>query len=81
MEEKRIRYYSREHPDFPKKLLDVRPLIPGIFVRGSLPKEEAPAVSIIGAAGIIGAIVLIVRQKKKNKAKEGGEENDQNKGA
>jgi hypothetical protein len=25
--------------------------------------------------------VLIVRQKKKNKAKEGGEENDQNNGA
>ena len=29
-----------------------------------------------GYAFIIGAIVLIVRQKKKNKAKEGGEEND-----
>ena len=52
-----------------------------MITSGSVFSSGFYAVSIIGAAGIIGAIVLIVRQKKKNKAKEGGEENDQNKGA
>ena len=52
-----------------------------MITSGSVFNNGFYAVSIIGAAGIIGAIVLIVRQKKKNKAKEGGEENDQNKGA
>lgn len=52
-----------------------------MITSGSVFNNGFYAVSIIGAAGIIGAIVLIVRQKKKNKAKEGGEENDQNNGA
>ena len=52
-----------------------------MITSGSVFSNGFYAVSIIGAAGIIGAIVLIVRQKKKNKAKEGGEENDQNNGA
>ena len=49
MEEKGIRYVSREDPDFPPKLLDVSPLIPGLFVKGSLPDPNRPAVSLIGA--------------------------------
>ena len=39
------------------------------------------AVAIVGGAGIIGAAALVVYQKKKNKAKEGGEENDQHEGS
>lgn len=38
------------------------------------------AVVILGVAGIIGTIALVIHQKKKNKAKEGGEENDSNDG-
>lgn len=38
------------------------------------------AVVILGGAGIIGTIALVIHQKKKNKAKEGGEENDSNEG-
>lgn len=38
------------------------------------------AVVIIGVAGIIGTIALVIHQKKKNKLKEGGEESDSNEG-
>ncbi len=49
MEETGIRYVSREEPAFPKRLLQVTPLIPGLFYKGCLPQEEVPSVSIIGA--------------------------------
>ena len=49
MEEAGIRYVSREEAAFPKRLLQVTPLICGLFFKGTLPKEDAPSVSIIGA--------------------------------
>jgi hypothetical protein len=48
-----------------------------MITSGSVFSSGFYAVTIIGVAGIIGAVVLFVHEKKKNKAKEGGEENDQ----
>ena len=60
---------------------DSRAVEARMITSGSVFSSGFYAVTIIGVAGIIGAVVLFVREKKKNKAKEGGEENDQYNGA
>ncbi len=49
MEGAGIRYYSREHEQFPKRLLEIADPPLGIFVKGRLPEENRPAVAIIGS--------------------------------
>ncbi len=46
---KDIRFVSRLHPDFPKKLVDIPSAPFGIYVRGKLPDPDKPSVAIIGA--------------------------------
>ncbi len=46
---KEIRFVSRLHPDFPKKLVDIPSAPFGIYVRGKLPDPKKPSVVIIGA--------------------------------
>ncbi len=44
-----IRFVSRADADFPKRLIGIPDAPWGLFVRGELPKEEKPAVAIVGA--------------------------------
>ncbi len=46
---KDIRFVSRLHPDFPKKLVDIPSAPFGIYVRGKLPDPKKPSVAIVGA--------------------------------
>jgi len=49
LREKGIRFLSCQHPDFPKRLGEMPDKPGGLFLRGRLPKETAPAVAIVGA--------------------------------
>lgn len=49
MEEKKIRYITREDPAFPEKLLSIQAAPFGLFVNGRLPDPAAPTVAMIGA--------------------------------
>ncbi len=49
LKEKGIRYYSREHRQFPKRLQQI-PMAPhSIYVKGSLPLEDKKTIAIIGS--------------------------------
>lgn len=48
LRQKGIRFVSREHPDFPGRLLDIPDSPGGLFVKGRLPGEGA-AVALVGA--------------------------------
>lgn len=48
--ERGVRFVSIEHAEYPRKLLVLQENAPiGLFVKGELPREELPAVAIIGA--------------------------------
>ena len=49
MEQKGIRYLSREDEDFPDKLLSVEDAPYGLFFRGPLPDFRSPSVGIVGS--------------------------------
>lgn len=49
MAEKQIRLVLREEPEFPRKLAEIPDPPYGVFCRGRLPKEQQPAVAVIGA--------------------------------
>lgn len=44
-----LKYYSKDHEEYPKrlKLINDPPL--GLFVKGSLPKDDRPAIAIVGS--------------------------------
>ena len=46
---KGIRFLSREHPEFPKRLKRLFDCPGGLFLKGSLPREDVLAVAIVGA--------------------------------
>lgn len=48
MEKRGIRYYSIEDEDYPKRLRKIADAPMGIFVKGSLPKEDELTVSVVG---------------------------------
>lgn len=48
-EERGISFYPITHPRYPKRLLNIDDAPYGIFVEGSLPEEEKPAVAVVGA--------------------------------
>lgn len=47
--EQGIDFYSREHEEFPKRLLSIPDVPAGLFVRGKLPGSERKAIAIIGS--------------------------------
>ncbi len=49
MEEKGIRFLSQEDEEYPGRLRDIPDAPYGIFIKGQMPREEKPAVAIIGA--------------------------------
>ncbi len=49
LRKKGIRFVSREHPDFPRRLLEIPGSPGGLFVKGRLPAGESPAVAVVGA--------------------------------
>lgn len=44
-----IKFISREHTDYPKRLRTLEDAPHGLFYRGELPDEEHPAVAIVGS--------------------------------
>lgn len=44
-----IDFYSRDHELFPKRLLEIADAPLGLFVKGSLPKDNVPAIAIVGS--------------------------------
>ena len=44
-----IKFISREHTDYPKRLRTLQDAPHGLFYRGELPDEEPPAVAIVGS--------------------------------
>lgn len=44
-----IDFYSMEHEEFPKKLLQIPDPPMGLFVKGKLPKDNTPAIAIVGS--------------------------------
>lgn len=44
-----IKFISREHTDYPKRLRTLQDAPHGLFYRGELPDEEHPAVAIVGS--------------------------------
>jgi DNA processing protein len=49
MEEKEIYYITEDSPKYPQKLTNYSGMPKGLYVRGSLPDPEKPAVAIVGA--------------------------------
>ncbi len=49
LREKGVRFISCQSEEFPQKLVDIPNAPFGIYVKGRLPKENAPSVAIIGA--------------------------------
>lgn len=44
-----IEFYSLEHEEYPKKLLQISDPPLGLFVKGHLPKNDTPAIAIVGS--------------------------------
>lgn len=44
-----IEFYSMEHEEYPKKLLQISDPPLGLFVKGHLPKNDTPAIAIVGS--------------------------------
>ena len=49
LEERKIRFLSQSHPDFPEKLRTIPDAPYALYVKGNLPDPEQPSVAIIGA--------------------------------
>ncbi len=49
LQEKKIRFVSRFHPQFPKRLLEIPDIPMGLYYKGELPGEASLSVAIIGA--------------------------------
>ena len=49
LEKMKIRFITRAHPDYPKRLQTIPDPPYALYVRGRLPDEEVPSVAVIGA--------------------------------
>ena len=49
LERLEIRFVSKEHPEYPKRLKEVENAPWGLFFRGSLPEDSLPSMAVVGA--------------------------------
>lgn len=74
LSEKGIRYLSREHPEYPRRLKEISCPPLGLFIRGRLPEERRKGitgVAIVGARWATHGGLMIARQTAKRLSESG----------